>query len=243
MKGVILAAGKGTRMGELAADKPKPMVVTGRQTILDRALRAAGDSGVKEILVVTGYHENIIRESFGDGRDLGIALSYVTQPVLNGTATAVKCARAFTGNEPFFLGFGDIITAPVNYPGIIRFYEDRPCDCVIAMRKVDDPSRFAAITVDGDARILHLVEKPPPGTVKTNWVNAGLFIFTPLVYEYIERVKLSTRGEYELTEALEAMVVERRAVRGFGLDGYWGDMASPEAVAEMSEILRREGHD
>ncbi|HNT37095.1 MAG TPA: sugar phosphate nucleotidyltransferase, partial [bacterium] len=103
MKAVILAAGKGTRMKYLTADKPKPMVDVGKELILERILGTIRDAGICDFIVVTGYFGNIIEEHFKDGRDFGMNIRYVRQEVQDGTGSALHLTRDAVGDEPFYM--------------------------------------------------------------------------------------------------------------------------------------------
>ncbi len=240
MKGVILAAGKGTRMRELTKDRPKPMLEVAKRSILEHIFDALKQANIRELVVVTGYFANIIEDHFGDGSNFGMKITYVRQEVQDGTGSALLLTEPVLKDEPhFFMTYGDIITSPENYPRFIRAYEERPCDAQLALSWVDDPWRGAAVYLDGD-RVIDIVEKPPKGTSKSNWNNAGLYVFRNMIYDYLKKIDLSPRGEYELTDAIKLMIKDGRDVRGVKLSGYWGDMATPEDIERMTKILEEQ---
>src|SRR5215831_17889837 len=105
LKAVILAAGRGTRMGDLTADLPKPMLNAGGRPILEILLDRLVEAGYSEALIVTGYRSELIEEHF---RDYRLPLSFVRQDPIDGTATAALLARDFVGQDDFLLTFGDI---------------------------------------------------------------------------------------------------------------------------------------
>ncbi len=240
MKAVILAAGKGTRMRHLTDDQPKPMVEVGKQRILERILFSIRDSGIHEFIVVTGYFANLIEDHFGDGREFDMEMTYIRQEKIDGTGTALHCTRDAVGDEPFFMSFGDIITSIENYPKLIETYRAKPCPALVSLAEVDDPYRGAAVYVDKDYRITEIIEKPEKGTSTTHWNNAGVFVFEPIIFEYTANLTLSPRGEYELPEALHNMLSDGLEVRGFPLEGLWGDIGTPEDVEQMTALLDRE---
>jgi dTDP-glucose pyrophosphorylase len=238
MKGVILAAGKGTRMRELTKDRPKPMLEVAKRSILEYIFDAIKSAGITDLVVVTGYHANIIEDHFGDGREFGLKISYVRQEVQDGTGSALLLTEPLIKDEPhFFMTYGDIITSPENYPTFIHRFETRPCDAQLALSWVDDPWRGAAVYLEDDDRVVDIIEKPPKGTSKSNWNNAGLYVFRNIIYDYLKKIDLSPRGEYELTDAIRLMLKDGRDVRGVKLSGYWGDLATPEDIERMTKIL------
>ena len=190
--------------------------------------------------MVTGYFANLIEEHFKTGEDFGIRIEYIRQEVQNGTGSALHLAREAIGNEPFYMSFGDIITTPDNYPELIEFYRCDPCDILLTLAHVEDPYRGAAVYVDEDWKVERIVEKPPQGESTTNWNNAGIFVFTPEIFKFTANLRKSERGEYELTDAIRAVMSQDYRVKGFPLQGYWGDIGTPEDVKRMTELLRRE---
>src|SRR5215467_3343362 len=114
-KAVILAAGCGKRMGELTAEKPKPMLSAGGRPILEHVLDRLILAGYSEALIVTGYHAESIEEYF---REFRLPLRFVRQAPVNGTATAALLARRFVGDDDFLLTFGDILANAACYRGI-----------------------------------------------------------------------------------------------------------------------------
>lgn len=227
MRAVVLAAGKGTRMREITDTIPKPMVEVGGRPILWHVLRALRKAGVKDAAIIVGYMADSIRTYFGDGADVGVGLSYFVQEVQDGTGRAADPAREFLSIEPFFFSFGDILTDPSVYASMVDDFERVPTDLLLAVREVPDPGRFGAVGTEGD-RITEIVEKPAPGRAPSNWVNAGMFISTPALFEYTARLKLSVRGEYEIPDALRMMIADGCIVRAHRLSADWRDVGTPE---------------
>jgi NDP-sugar pyrophosphorylase family protein len=231
VKAVVLAAGKGTRMREITDSIPKPMVDVGGRPMLWHVLRALSGAGVDEAAIIVGYMPEAIRSYFGDGGEVGVRLSYFTQEVQDGTGKAAEPARAFLSDGPFFFSFGDILTEPAEYASMVGDFRSEPTDLLLAVRRVVDPYRFGVISIDGGA-IRRIVEKPAPGTAESNWVNAGIFVTTPSLFDYTERLRPSQRGEYEITDAIRMMIADGLAVRAFRLASRWRDVGTPEDLAE-----------
>ncbi|RKZ02289.1 MAG: nucleotidyltransferase family protein [Candidatus Hydrothermota bacterium] len=241
MKGVILAAGKGTRMREFTRNRPKPMLKVAKRSILEHIFDALKATGIHELIVVTGRFANIIENHFGDGSRFGFKITYVRQKVIDGTGSATLLTEPFVSDSPFFLTYGDIITWPQNYPKFLEFYRNRPCKAQLAVYEVDDPWRGAAVYVDGDGKVIDIVEKPPKGSSKSKLNNAGLYVFDPIIFKYLKQIGKSPRGEYELTDAIRLMIQDGHDVRAVRLEGYWGDMATPEDVMAMTRYLESKG--
>jgi UDP-N-acetylglucosamine diphosphorylase / glucose-1-phosphate thymidylyltransferase / UDP-N-acetylgalactosamine diphosphorylase / glucosamine-1-phosphate N-acetyltransferase / galactosamine-1-phosphate N-acetyltransferase len=234
---VILAAGRGTRMKSLTEGVPKPMLPVAGRPLLEWVVEALREAGITRLLIVTGYRAERVEAHFGDGSSFGFAIRYRRQDLQDGTARALLLGREAVNGRPFLLAWGDILTERVNYPRILRTFADSGCDVLLGVNWVEDPSRGAAVDVDEHWAIRRIVEKPPPGTAGTHWHNAGIAVFRPLVFEYAERVPRSPRGEYEIPDAIAAMIADGRDVRAFPLEGFWSDVGTPEDLARAQALL------
>src|SRR5437868_13414257 len=119
-RAVLLAAGRGTRMRELTADVPKPMMRVRGKPILLHIVENLQSVGIKTFLIVVGYRAEAVRDYFGDGTCFGLSISYVTQVVQDGTGRVVELARDFVGQLPFMLSYGDILVDPANYKSLVE---------------------------------------------------------------------------------------------------------------------------
>jgi len=240
MKAVILAAGKGTRMKHLTASKPKPMVEICGKPMLEHLLMALRDSGIREFILVTGYFAEQVESYFLNGEALGIQIHYVRQQVQNGTGAAFHLAKALVGEEAFFAGYGDILTSLDNYPRLTGEFQRQPCDALLSLYWVEDPYRGAAVYIDQENFITDIIEKPPAGTSTSHWNNAGLMVFSPVLFQYTSNLKPSLRGEYEITDAIKAMIVDKRQLRGFKLEGFWSDVGRTEDIETATRAICRD---
>jgi len=229
-KAVILAAGKGTRMGTLTQGVPKPMLPVAGKPLLEHILEHLSKAGVRECGIITGYHHEIIEKYF---ERYPLRLEFIHQEVVNGTAGAAKLARGFAGDDAFLLTYGDIWCEPDDYRRVLQPVEEEPeTAATLAVKYVDDPFQGAAVYV-ADGFIRNIIEKPPKGTSSTHWNSAGVYCFRPQVFEEIERVPLSARGEYELTSAIEQMIEGGEKIRAVELKGVWRDIGRPEDLKAL----------
>mgnify|MGYP005846143119 FL=1 len=230
MIAVVLAAGRGTRMGALTATTPKPMLPLAGQPILAHILHGLAGAGLEQVVLVVGYRGECIVEHFGNGRHMGLQLQYVWQEKPEGTAAALLLASGHIGSHPFFLTWGDVVVSPANYRALCERFLRQPCAGWIGINAVDDPAAGAAVYLDGE-RVCRMVEKPPPGTSRTRWNNAGLGIYQPLLLDYAAALPPSPRGERELPQAVQAMIAGGHEVRAYPIRGFWSDLGTPEALA------------
>jgi UDP-N-acetylglucosamine diphosphorylase / glucose-1-phosphate thymidylyltransferase / UDP-N-acetylgalactosamine diphosphorylase / glucosamine-1-phosphate N-acetyltransferase / galactosamine-1-phosphate N-acetyltransferase len=231
-KAVVLAAGRGTRMRELTADFPKPMIEVRGKPVLQHIMEGLRDAGVRRFLIVVGYHAEAVRNFFDDGSRYNVAVEYVTQTVQDGTGRVVNLARAFTGGSPFVLSYGDILISPVNYKRIVDFPND--VEAVITVTRGEDVSKGGAVFVNEHMELVDLREKPKPGEPTSPWYNAGLYAFRPSIFEFLAKLKPSPRGEYELTDAIRDLAHSGKIVIALELTGEWADVRDPEVLAKLN---------
>src|SRR2546423_15492014 len=120
-KAVLLAAGRGTRMRDLTAELPKPMIKVRGKPILLHIIEGLQAAGIKNFLIIVGYHADAVRDYFGDGTCFGLQIKYAIQVIQDGTGRVVELARDLVGQSPFILSYGDILVDPANYKSLVEF--------------------------------------------------------------------------------------------------------------------------
>ena len=231
-KAVLLAAGRGTRMRELTAELPKPMVGVHGKPVLRHIIEGLRDAGVRQFLVIVGYRADVVQKYFGNGADLGVQINYTTQEVQDGTGRVVDLARAFTGASAFVLSYGDILVDPVNYRQIAAL--DDAVEAVVSVKRNEDVSQGGAVFLNEALELVDLREKPKPGEPTSPWYNAGLYAFRPSIFEFTARLQPSPRGEYELTDAIRDLALSGKKVKALELTGAWADVRDPEILAQLN---------
>src|SRR5450432_1803954 len=199
-KAVLLAAGRGTRMRDLTNDLPKPMIEVRRKPILLHIVEGLRTAGVRQFLVIVGYRADVVRQFFGNGARFGVAIEYATQVVQNGTGKVVELARDFAGEDPFVLSYGDIIVDPSNYPRLVAL--EAGIEALVSIRPNEDVSQGGAVFVNELFELIDLREKPQPGDPTSPWYNAGIYTLRPSIFNFTARLQPSSRGEFELTDAI-----------------------------------------
>lgn len=238
-KAALLAAGKGTRMRELTAELPKPMIAVRGKPILEHIVTGLREAGIIQVLIIVGYRADVVKDHFGDGSRFGLQVEYATQLVQDGTGRVVELARDFAGADPFVLSYGDILINPENYR---RLVELDGADALVSVKH--NPGEIAkggAVFINERFELTDLREKPKPGEPTSPWYNAGVYTFRPSIFEFTARLEKSPRGEYELTDAIRALALSGAKVQAFELAGEWADVRDPEVLAELNAAEPREG--
>ena len=231
-KAVLLAAGRGTRMRDLTNELPKPMIVVRGKPILQHIIEGLRGAGVTQFLIVVGYRAEVVRESFGDGTRLGVALRYAKQVVQDGTGKVVELARDFVGPDAFVLSYGDIIVDQANYPRLTTL--DDETAAIVTVRQNEDVSQGGAVFVNERFELVDLREKPKAGEPTSPWYNAGIYAFRPSIFDFAARLEPSPRGEFELTDAIRALAQSGEKVQALELSGAWADVRDPEILAQLN---------
>ncbi|HKM49700.1 MAG TPA: sugar phosphate nucleotidyltransferase, partial [Candidatus Bathyarchaeia archaeon] len=159
MKAVILAAGEGSRMWPLAENRPKHLLPMAGKPIIGHILLALVESGISNILVVVGYHEDEIRRALGDGAEYNAHVEYVRQSALTGTASALRTAYEAVGSERFLAVYGDLVVSPHAITTVVE--KARTISRVVGIVRVLDASQYGLIGLNDDHdKIIRINEKP-----------------------------------------------------------------------------------
>jgi UDP-N-acetylglucosamine diphosphorylase / glucose-1-phosphate thymidylyltransferase / UDP-N-acetylgalactosamine diphosphorylase / glucosamine-1-phosphate N-acetyltransferase / galactosamine-1-phosphate N-acetyltransferase len=245
MKAVILAAGKGTRMKELTNEVPKPMLRVQGRPILEHIVEGLKAGGIREFCLITGWRAEVVEGHFGDGSRFGVGIQYARQVVQDGTGKAPELARSFVGGDDFLLTYGDILVKPETYQRMLARWREDQFSGLLTVTQGQDVTKGGLNFFDGQFCLKRLIEKPSAvqveelrrdGWLKAGepvWYNAGIYIFRPQLFEFTARLQKSPRGEYELTDAISAMVAAGRRIAGLEIQGRWVDVRDPEVLASL----------
>jgi dTDP-glucose pyrophosphorylase len=245
MKAVILAAGKGTRMKELTNELPKPMLKVQGKPILEHIVEGIVGAGVRDIFIVTGFRAEVVENHFVTGAKWGARIAFGRQVVQDGTGKAPEPAKEFVGDSPFLLTYGDILVKPETYPQMIRRFQAGEFSGLVTVTRGQDVTKGGLNFFDEQFCLTRLIEKPSPaqvdqlrrdGLLKPGdpvWYNAGIYIFKPVLFEFTARLQKSPRGEYELTDAIAAMLAAKHRLAGLEIQGRWVDVRDPEVLARL----------
>jgi dTDP-glucose pyrophosphorylase/CBS domain-containing protein len=227
LQAVIMAGGPGTRLRPLTDEVPKPMLPVGDRPLMEVIIEQLRQAGIHRVNVATHYKPEKITSYFGDGREFGVKLSYVTEDQPLGTAGALGLMDS--PEEPLLVINGDILTR-MNFRAMLDYHRENEADLTVAVRKYDLQVPFGVVECEGH-NVCRLQEKPSLSFL----VNAGIYLLEPVVHRHI------ANGEHlDMTDLIERLIEKGSTVVSFPIVEYWLDIGE-HADYERAQKDVREG--
>jgi len=233
-KVLISAAGRGTRMLDLAKDKPKHLIEANGKPFLYYLLSNLKEAGFKDIVMVVGYKKEFMEEFLGKYKD-EFNIKIVNQFDLlgeekYGTACPIECVKDILSGESFLSVYGDNL---YSVEDLRRFNIDDEYSYVAGLPH-ESPQNYGVLQVDDYGMLRQVIEKPKEYV--GNLINTGLYKFTPEVFAYLDKIDISPRGEYELTDIINLLAAQGK-VKALDLKGVWLDFGKPDDVKKVEDYL------
>jgi mannose-1-phosphate guanylyltransferase/phosphomannomutase len=219
-----MAGGEGTRLRPMTANQPKPLLPVVNKPIMEHVLRLLKRHGFTETVVTVQFLAALVRNYFGDGEEIGMALSYATEEMPLGTAGSVKNAQDALRDERFLVISGDALT-DIDLTDLVRFHKENGALVTIALKRVPNPLEFGIIIIDDDGRVQRFLEKPTWGQVFSDTANTGIYVMEPEVLDHVaagEPVDWSG-------DVFPKLLAEGAPLYGYVADGYWEDVGTHES--------------
>lgn len=236
-------------MKELTHELPKPMLPVQGRPILEHILDGLLAAGIRDVCLITGWKAEVIEAHFGDGSRFGARIQYARQVVQDGTGKAPEYAKEFVGSSDFLLTYGDILVRPETYQRMVDRWRGGNFGGLLTVTEGQDVTQGGLNFFDEQFCLTRLVEKPnaaqleelrATGWLKPGapvWYNAGIYLFRPLLFEFTARLQKSPRNEYELTDAISAMVAAGHPIAGLKIEGRWVDVRDPAVLASLQGTI------
>ncbi len=238
MKGIILAGGLGTRLYPLTKVVNKHLLPVYDKPMIYYPIETLITAGIRDILIVTGgNHAGEFLRLIGNGKEFGLQhVNYTYQEGEGGIAEALGLARHFCEDEKMVVILGDNIIEK-NIIRAVEEFEQQPRGARILLKEVPDPERFGVAELEGD-RVKRIVEKPRKP--KSNLAVVGIYFYDSRVFDFIDQLEPSGRGELEITD-VNNMYMKRGELRYGILDGWWTDAGTFESLLKASNLVDKTG--
>ena len=233
IKGLVLSGGKGSRLRPFTYTGAKQLVPIANKPILFYALEQLVECGILDIGIVVGEMADQVRATVGDGSRFGARVTYVQQEAPLGIAHAIKVSRPFLGDHPFVVFLGDNFINGGVVPYVERFRRSGP-DCQVLLKSVPNPCEFGVAQFE-NGRLARVVEKPsqPPSDLAV----IGIYMFGAPVFEAVEAIRPSARGELEITDTIQYLIDHGYGVRAEVVEGWWIDTGKMDDLLAANRVI------
>lgn len=237
MKGLILSGGKGSRLYPLTYSNAKQLIPVANKPVLVRVIETIRDAGITDIGIVVGDTATLIKEAIGRGGKWGVNITYIPQDEPLGLAHAVKISKDFIGDDRFVMFLGDNVIEGGISPLISQF-ADSKWNSQIVLTRIDQPEQYGVAELGDDGQIIRLIEKPknPP----SNLALVGIYMFDNHIFEAVDGIDPSWRGELEITDAIQWLVDHKFSVHPYIHRGWWIDTGRPDDMLEANDVVLEE---
>lgn len=234
MKGLILSGGKGTRLRPLTYTGAKQLVPVANKPVLFYVIEDLVEAGVTDLGIVVGDTGDQIREAVGDGSRFGARVTYIQQEAPLGIAHGIKISRDFLGDDRFVLFLGDNFIRDGIVP-FVEAFQDDSLNAQILLYKVPNPEALGVAVLDEQGHVVRLVEKPKEFI--SDLAVIGIYMFDHHVWEAVNAIKPSKRGELEITDTIQYLVDKGLNVRASRVTGWWIDTGKMSDILEANRLV------
>ncbi len=233
MKALITAGGHGTRLRPITHTQNKHLIPIANKLMLDYALEYIRKVNISDVAIVINAGDDSIKSEFGDGSSRNISITYIPQDAPLGLAHVVKISENFIGNDPFIFYLGDNILVG----GVSKFvseFNKAGSNCHLALSKVPDPNRFGVAEIR-DNKIVGIEEKP--SVPKSNLAVTGIYLYDNNIFEAVNNIKPSARGELEISDAHQYLLDKGYHLSYSEITGWWKDTGKPSDLLAANRLV------
>lgn len=234
MKGLILSGGKGTRLRPFTYTQAKQLIPIANKPVLVRVIETMRDAGICDIGVVVGDTHAEIERTLGSGSTWGVNITYIPQASPDGLAHAVKISHDFLGNDRFVMYLGDNVIQG-GIASLVEDFTQSSWNSQIVLKEVENPQAYGVAKLRADGSIDQLIEKPqnPP----SNLALVGIYMFDETIWDAVNAIKPSARGELEITDAIQWLIEAGHRVFPHVHTGWWVDTGKALDMLEANSLV------
>lgn len=232
MKGLILAAGWGTRLRPITSLRPKPTIQVANKALIVHAVDNLKEAGIFEIgIVVNEQVKEHIQKAVAACQD--VSFEYIIQNPPKGLAHAVQVSKDFLQDDNFVMYLGDNLFQQ-GIKGFVEAFDPKTMNALLALVEVPDPRALGVAVVQG-GQIVKLVEKPkvPP----SNLAVSGVYVFDSTIFDMIDGLEPGAKGEYQITDAIQMLIESGKSVGYKKVEGWWKDTGKAEDILDANRLL------
>lgn len=233
MKALITSGGRGTRLRPITHTQNKHLIPIANKPILHYAIEAVVEAGISEIGIVVNADDREVQKQIGSGEQWNARITYIPQEAPLGLAHVVKISRDFIQDDSFIFYLGDNMVVGGVKRFIDRFRESHS-NCHLTLAKVKDPSRFGVPELQGD-KIIRIEEKP--AHPKSEFAVAGIYVYDSTIFEAVNAIKPSARGELEISDAHQYLLDNGYTITYSEITGWWKDTGKPYDLLEANQLV------
>ncbi len=226
IQAVIMAGGFGRRLLPFTEDTPKPMLPVGGKPLMEHIIEQLRGAGIKHINISTYYKSEVIMKYFGDGSRFDVDLKYIKEDQPLGTAGALGLIKEVNG--PLLVINGDVLSQ-INFRAMLIYHQEHKADLTVAVSKYDLKVPYGVVESDG-VFVREVVEKP----TLTFFVNAGIYLLEPSVYNYIPK-----NESLDMTDLIGRLIEEKLSVVSFPIVEYWLDIGQHVDYRKAQEDAKK----
>lgn len=237
MKGLILSGGKGSRLYPLTYTNAKQLIPVANKPVLFRVIECIRDAGIDDIGIVIGDTGPKIKKAVGNGDRWGVKITYIPQDQPLGLAHAVKVSQDFLGDDRFVMFLGDnVIEGGIST--LISQFAESSWNSQIVLTRIPNPQDYGVAELNDDGTIKRLIEKPkePPSDLAL----VGIYMFDKNIFEAVNGITPSWRGELEITDAIQWLLDHNHSVHPYIHEGWWIDTGQPGDMLEANDLVLEE---
>ncbi len=214
MQGVILAAGKGSRLHPITLNRSKAMVPILGKPIVERVMETMLQNNIREFILVVSKEDSEVGRYFREQSTLEAEIQFVIQPERLGMANALSLAAPYI-HGAFMMSACDNLVPLEHIAGLLATHKEQEALVTLSLMEVDLSvvSRTGIVDLQ-NGRVRRIIEKPTPDEAPSNMASLPLYVFSPKILKYLPEIKLSPRGEYELQDAIQMVIEHKELVTG-----------------------------